>query len=819
MLRSEVNYSLKIERKEFMNKGNIHKMKVIGSLLVLCVSLLLPSIQVFAEELNLDTRTGYNYTGINPDGRTTTDTNLERMKLDGFDVFCIEHGKYATGGDNYYSATYNGKQKDLLSKIAYFGFTNTSQTNYDYAVTQVMIWETLGDRYQSSTIPNYAKRKGEIMNLINRYNTNPSFANKTYTVNVGETLVIDDSNTVLSDMQLASIPKNLKVEKDGNKLKITARSDSQSGVVSLQKVPNNKIGTSIIYTKPERQSLAKFQLEDKGESSFSIDVRHRGDLEVMKIDEDTKQPLANAKIKFQYGSTTKEVMTGKDGIAKLENILEGTEVKVSEITAPNGYVNKGELLTAVIKPNSCVTLTLNNKEQLGTVNIIKTGEEFGATMPNSFYSLENATFDVFTDKDVRVGTVKTDIKGHGTLSGLKLGNYYMIEEKAPEGFKINKTKMPFTLEYAGQAVEVTTISVGVTNEEQKGIAVLIKEDRVTGAIPQGAATLDGAIYELHRASDDLLMDTVIIENGRAQVENLLLGEYYWLEKQAPIGYQLDTQKHAFNLIYAGEKVEMAVQETVVKEDVILGGFDIIKFGNYDWKNSLIQYLKGEKPPILPLENVEFTVISNTTNKVVQLGVTDDEGYVSFKDLPYDTYTVKETVTPEGYKVSNDFEVTISEQGKTHHYAVENKVIEEQLKVVKYDLATGETIPRAGAGFQIRNVVTGELVQLPNMDSDGFTDTFYTNNEGYLQLAKALGYGNYELSEVQAPTGYQLSSDKVTFAVDGSHGGLIVIHFGDQAIPENPENLVKTGQSVASMLAVGTTLTLVSILSLWCLKKA
>ncbi|MBC2117844.1 SpaA isopeptide-forming pilin-related protein [Listeria booriae] len=802
-----------------MNEMNINKMKVIGSLLVLCISLLLPSIQVFAEELNLDTKTGYNYTGINPDGETVTDTNLERMKLDGMDVFCIEHGKYATGGDNYSSATYNGNQKDLLSKIAYFGFTNTSQTNYDYAVAQLMIWETLGDTYQSSTIPNYAKRKGEIMNLINRYNTNPSFANKTYTVSVGETLVIDDSNTVLSDMQLASIPKNLKVEKDGNKLKITATSNSESGIVSLQKVTNNKVGTSIIYTKPDRQSLAKFQLEDKGESSFSIDVRHRGDLEVMKIDEDTKQPLANAKIKFQYGSTTKEVVTGKDGIARIENILEGTEVIVSEISAPNGYVNKGELLTAIIKPNSCVTLTLNNKEQLGTINVIKTGEEFGATMPNSFYSLENATFGVFTDKDVRVGIIKTDIKGHGTLSGLKLGNYYMIEEKAPEGFKISKEKQPFTLSYAGQHVEVASSSIAITNEEQKGIAVLMKEDRVTGAIPQGAATLDGAIYELHRASDDLLLDTVIIENGRAQVENLLLGEYYWLEKQAPVGYQLDSEKHAFTITYAGEKVEMAIQETVVKEDVILGGFDIIKFGNYDWKNSLIQYLKGEKPPILPLENVEFTVISNTTNEVVQLGVTDNEGYVSFKDLPYDTYTVKETITPEGYKVSDDFEVTISEHGKTHHYAVENKVIEERLKVVKYDLATGETIPRAGAGFQIRNVVTGELVQLPNMDSDGFTDTFYTNNEGFLQLSKTLPYGSYELTEVQAPTGYQLSSEKVIFTVDGSHGGLIVIRFGDHAIPENTENLVETGQSVVSMLAVGTTLTLASLLSLWRLKQA
>ncbi|MBF2480200.1 Cys-Gln thioester bond-forming surface protein [Listeria seeligeri] len=386
----------------------MRKTEIIGSLLILCISPFLPSIQVFAEELNLNTRTGYSYTGINSDGRTLTDGNLERMKLDGLDVFCIEHGKYAASGDVYRSATYNGSHKDMLSKIAYFGFTNTNQTNYDYVVTQVMIWEVLGDKYQSSTIPNYSKRKGEIMNQINRYNTDPSFANKTYTVNVGETLIIEDSHTVLNDMQLSSIPKNLKVEKDVNKLKITANSSSESGDISLQKIANNKIETSIVYTKADRQSLAKFSLEDKGESKLSINVRHRGDVEVLKIDEITKQPLPNAKIKFQYGSTTKEVVTGKDGIAKLVGILEDTEVTVSELTAPNGYVNKGEVKNIKVKPNVCVTVTLDNKEQLGTIQLNKVGEEFGETIPNSFYSLENAIFGVFTDIGERIGSFEDE---------------------------------------------------------------------------------------------------------------------------------------------------------------------------------------------------------------------------------------------------------------------------------------------------------------------------------------------------------------------------------------------------------------------------
>lgn len=792
-------------------------MKVLGSLLILCISLILPSIQVFAETLSLDTHTGYNYTGVNAKGKTIIDTNLSRMKLDGADVFCIEHGEYATGGDVYNSATYNGSHKDMLSKIAYFGFTNTNQTNYDYVVTQVMIWEVLGDKYQSSTIPNYVKRKGEIMNLVNRYNTDPSFANKTYTVNVGETLIIEDSHTVLNDMQLSSIPQDLKVEKDGNKLKITANASSESGDVSLQKVANNKIGTSIVYTKADRQSLARFRLDDKGESKVSINVRHRGDIEVLKLDEETKQPLPNAKIKFQSGSTTKEVITGKDGIARVEGIPEDTEITVSEVIAPTGYINKGEVKKVIIKPNTCVTMTLNNKEQLGTIQLNKVGEEFGETMPNSFYSLENTIFGVFTDKDERVSSFKTDRNGQGELKNLKLGKYYLLEEQAPEGYLINNEKIPFVLEYAGQNVEVTTTSVIAQNVEQKGIAVLIKEDSLTGESPQGAATLDGAIYELRRASNDELIDTVVVENGRAQVENLLLDNYYWLEKQAPVGYQLDTKKYFFTLTYAGETIETALQETVVKEDVILGGFDIIKFGNYDWKTSLIQYLKGEQPPILPLGNVEFSVISHTTKEIVQVGITDVEGYVSFKDLPYDTYTVKETTTPEGYTVSNEFEVIISEHGQTHHYAVENKVIEERLKVVKYDLATGEIIPRVGAGFQIKSLETDELVQLPKPDSDGATDTFYTNNEGFLQLSKALGYGNYELSEVQAPEGYELSKEKVAFTVDGSHGGLIVIRFGDHATPVTPnstENLVETGQYLLPPITIGTALIVGSLLAIW-----
>lgn len=40
-------------------------------------------------------------------------------------------------------------KKDLLYKFAYYRYTKISQSHYDYAVTQLMIWEELGDQYHS----------------------------------------------------------------------------------------------------------------------------------------------------------------------------------------------------------------------------------------------------------------------------------------------------------------------------------------------------------------------------------------------------------------------------------------------------------------------------------------------------------------------------------------------------------------------------------------------------------------------------------------------------------------------------------------------
>lgn len=702
-----------------------------------------------------------------------TDDSVYMKKADGVPAFCIEHGVDLWGGADFTPSELTIAEKDRLSLISYYGY-QLDPTVLNYAVTQNIIWEELGDTLLSTTLPNYAAHKNQIMEKVIKHNAKPSFNGQTVELNVGDSITLTDSAGVLSNYQhLIENSANLKVEKNGNTLKLTAQANSkESGKVQYNIAASQHIGQSFVYQKDRQQKVATFKLSNGGAFGLNIKVNLNGNVRAKKIDQDTGKALPNAKLKFEYNGQSKEITTGGDGLAQLNDIEAGTRVKITEVTAPNGYVNKGEIKEVTIEPNKTIEVTLNNKEQLGQVNLAKVGREFGSSMFNQYYRLDGAIYGVYTKDGAKFGTMTTDTAGKAQLGNLKLGSYYAVEEKAPEGYLLNSEKIPFELTYAGQTVDISHTEIKAIDQEQKGSAILKKVDEKTGTTPQGAASLDGAVYELHRASNDELVATVTTKKGEAKVENLPLDDYYWIEKAAPEGYQLDKTKHNFKLAYAGETMETSIQSTTVKEKVITGGFDFIKFGNYDWKN------KNEK--IKPLENVEFSVISDTTKKVVTTGKTDKEGYLKFSELPYDTYTVKETKTPEGYEPIEPFKVTIKTQNETHHYALENKVIEEKLKVVKVDAETGKTIPRSDAGFKIKNKQTNQFVTMPNLNDEGMTDTFFTNEKGFLILSEALSYGNYELIEVQAPQGYVLAKDPMPFKVDGSHNGLIEIKFKDKS---------------------------------------
>ena len=144
---------------------------------------------------------------------------------------------------------------------------------------------------------------------------------------------------------------------------------------------------------------------------------------------------------------------------------------------------------------------------------------------------------------------------------------------------------------------------------------------------------------------------------------------------------------------------------------------------------------------------------------------DENGFAQTKDMPYGIYTVRQTSGWEGRELMKDFDVFISKDGQTYRYLINNANFESYIKIVKKDAETGNTIPYAGAGFQIYDP-NGELVTMTFTYPEVTTiDTFYTTADGDLITPQTLEYGKgYSLVEVQAPYGYVLNSEPVYFDV-------------------------------------------------------
>lgn len=64
-----------------------------------------------------------------------------------------------------------------------------------------------------------------------------------------------------------------------------------------------------------------------------------------------------------------------------------------------------------------------------------------------------------------------------------------------------------------------------------------------------------------------------------------------------------------------------------------------------------------------LKGAHFQVLDETSTVVAE-GTTDDNGIIEFKGLDTGTYTVKETVAPDGYQLAKDFTVTITDSTTT-----------------------------------------------------------------------------------------------------------------------------------------------------------
>ena len=745
-----------------------------------------------------------------------------RMYVDGDTAFCIQPGVPLRTGNTLQknsSETWNAlsaNQKKAVGLALLYGYQGNrgslpGSDDEKWLATQALVWEFVtGCRestgsYQQTSQKIYNVNFGsnypnsgavevynQIVSLMSRNNTIPSFMSgganditKELSYQDGKyTLTLTDNNGVLSEYSFASSDSKVSVAKSGNQLIITSETAFDGSVritATRSNVPTVSSSAKMIaYGDPNLQDVVTgVENADAVRAYLNVETP-TGTIALKKTSEDGVVAGISFVIKGEK-NFNKTVTTDENGNITVEGLFPGTYT-VTEQSIDKYEPQETQTITLI--GGKTTTVNFNNTLKRGSLEVVKTSEDS---------LVEGVTFHLY-------GT---------SLSGLAVDEYAVTDADGVARFEnvLISGNTPYVLEEVDTAVryvvpasqtapiewnKVTERSF--TNILKKFNVTVTKTDAETGT-PQGDASLAGAVYGIYKGEE--LIDTYTTdENGQFTTDYYVCGDDWSIREISPSeGYLLDETIHHVGAEPELYTVERNTTKNDVNEQVIKGNIAVIKHTD-----------DGETQIETPEEGAVFEVFLKSAGSYGDakeserdILTCDENGFAQTKDLPYGIYTVKQTSGWEGRELMKPFDVFINSDGQTYRYLINNANFESYIKIVKKDAETGNTIPYAGAGFQIYDP-NGELVTMTYTYPEVTTiDTFYTTADGDLITPQTLEYGKgYSLVEVQAPYGYVLNSEPVYFDVvqedSAEESGITVIEVVRENVAQKGTITVeKTGE--------------------------
>ncbi|NCC55036.1 MAG: hypothetical protein EOM11_06070, partial [Erysipelotrichia bacterium] len=485
------------------------------------------------------TPTGYTHTGtaINPSNPAYT-TWFQKQSIDkittntGIGV-CIEPWKLVGDWTGYNVSAYDNEQ---LSNIWYYAFVNTKQSNWDYAVGQLMVWEYFGYIPTAHSVPNYETRKAEINAAISKIKTVPSFHGERITMRVGESITLTDTNNVLSDYHGAKRENNgITFSQKDNQLTIFANQKAEeTNTFHWDKIPASMVGQSFVHRKNNGQDVLTPMQNNPYSFHLTINVEKYGALNIGKVDEDGTA-VPNTSFTLSYNADMSKPIgtytTGTDGSVQIDQLLPQT-IYYQEVSVPDHLILDSTIRSVTIVPNDTIRVTAQNKWKTGKIEITKKDKESGKVIISS-----PAAIQIYKEDGTFVKELQT-VNGKTQAYTLRYGKYYYLETSTPNGYDINAEKHYFTISENG-----ITVNSEINDVRTKVNLSIHKEDEETGTTSQGDSNvLDGAVYGLYARenivdpADNHVIHTknseiarVTLKEGQASVYDQYCGQYYWKE--------------------------------------------------------------------------------------------------------------------------------------------------------------------------------------------------------------------------------------------------------------------------------------------------
>ena len=552
-----------------------------------------------------------------------------------------------------------------------------------------------------------------------------------------------------------------------------------------------------------------------------LDKEFEAKLKIIKKDDETKKSVLLANTEFKvydldhqkyveqvttYPSTKvhKSYFTDENGYLILPNNLKIGNYRIEEVTAPEGYTQSSAYVTVSVDTNTAYMIDPTSEDAIieveyenhpvkGELTIFKQGELLAGYDHDFHYELcglKGVTFEVYAAediytadhqvdengnrtlyyaKDALVAEITTDDEGFAYVKNLPLGEYYVKEFEAPEGFVHNENSEKAVFVYADQNTPVVFDQVSFTNERQKVSISVEKQDADNGNV------VPGAVFGIYNAEDIINKDGQIIvkadtllqemtsdENGQAKCTlDLPLGQYYVKELHAPAGFVSSDEILSFDASYQGQDIQTVELKAVKKNEP-----------------TVVEITKSDITTGEELDGAYLQVLDQDGNIIDSWESSKDEPHVIKRLTVGETYILREEFAPYGYLVANDITFTIEDTTEIQRVEMKDEVPVAELILNK----KGEFLDDVSLVDQIKGVVehifhyiTGSLTDVTFevfaeediKAADGVSEDYYkaddlvatitTDETGIAKLSN-LPLGKYYVKEVGTAHGYVLDSE-------------------------------------------------------------
>ena len=474
------------------------------------------------------------------------------------------------------------------------------------------------------------------------------------------------------------------------------------------------------YTFKEYHTLAGYALNKEpitiehttdGNVDIIIDNTEQKKFEVVKVDSQTKEPLADVQFKIWRDSVLLgDYTTDENGKITIEKAPAGT-YKVQEVATLKEYILNDKPYEIEHTTDKDTSVTVENTKKPG-LSIKKIDAETKKPLKDAVFKMTRANGDVVKE-DIRTGE-----DGTAFVEGLDAADYIVTEITAPGGYILDKNPRTISLEQG------KTYTLTIENTKKPGL--LIKK-----VDAQTSKPLAGASFKVTRGDGSVVRENVVSDaDGIVHLAELDTGTYIITETKAPSGYVIDDTP---------KTVELRAGQT----------YEVVFSNSRSYGLQIRKIIKGTNKP---LSGCVFRV-AKANGEIIGKYTTNSAGLATVSGLEDGVYVVTELSCPEGYRLDSTPQNVIVKSGELATVEFQNEKL-ASIRIKKIDAVTKKGI------YGVRFLVKDE--------ANNLIGEYSTDQDGYIELRDILTDGKSEIKlkveEIAAAQGYVLDSTVRTLRI-------------------------------------------------------